>query len=175
MENLLERTRTVLVTTAPRWRALTETLDEALLSRAPAPGEWSAIDCLRHLLEAEREVYPVRVRACLAGQDFPSFDPDAAAARAEQETPRELAGEFSALRETSLSLLATLNPGELARTAKHPQLGMVTLRQLLHVWAAHDLMHTVQGERALMQPFIGGSGPWRFYFADHDIETPRDE
>jgi len=36
-------------------------------------------------------------------------------------------------------------------------------------WAAHDLMHTVQAERALMQPFLAKSGPWRPYFADHDI------
>jgi len=30
--------------------------------------------------------------------------------------------------------------------------------------SAHDLMHTVQAERAMMQPFIAGSGPWRPYF-----------
>jgi hypothetical protein len=37
--------------------------------------------------------------------------------------------------------------------------------------AAHDLNHTVQAERALMQPFIAGSGPWRTagVFADHDL------
>jgi len=28
-------------------------------------------------------------------------------------------------------------------------------------------MHTVQAERALMQPFIEGCGPWRPYFRDH--------
>ena len=39
--------------------------------------------------------------------------------------------------------------------------------------AAHDLMHTVQAERALMQPFVAGSGKWRGYFADHDAEAAR--
>jgi hypothetical protein len=29
------------------------------------------------------------------------------------------------------------------------------------------LEHTVQAERALMQPFIEGCGPWRMYFLDH--------
>src|SRR5260221_14319361 len=43
---------------------------------------------------------------------------------------------------------------------------------LVHEWAAHDLMHTVQAERALMQPFVVGSGPWRSYFADHDVGGP---
>jgi hypothetical protein len=30
---------------------------------------------------------------------------------------------------------------------------------MIHEWAAHDLMHTIQGERALMQPFIADCGP----------------
>jgi hypothetical protein len=43
----------------------------------------------------------------------------------------------------------------------------VSLSELLHEWAGHDLMHTVQAERALMQPFIQGCGPWQPYFRDH--------
>ena len=35
---------------------------------------------------------------------------------------------------------------------------------MIHQWAGHDLMHTVQGERALLQPFIEGCGPWKRYF-----------
>jgi hypothetical protein len=109
------------------------------------------------------------VRCFLEEKDFPSFDPDAAAALALADTrnPLELADEFAALRSASLELLATLNEDDLGRTAKHAALGQVTLGQMLHEWAAHDLMHTVQGERALMQPFIAGVGPWRSYFTDH--------
>jgi hypothetical protein len=44
---------------------------------------------------------------------------------------------------------------------------MVSLNEMLHEWAAHDLNHTIQAERALMQPFIQESGPWQPYFADH--------
>ena len=36
-------------------------------------------------------------------------------------------------------------------------------------WSGHDLMHTVQGERAILQPFIDGCGPWRKYFSDHIV------
>ncbi len=32
-------------------------------------------------------------------------------------------------------------------------------------------MHIVQAERAVMQAFIPGSGPWRFYFAGHDVDA----
>jgi hypothetical protein len=30
-------------------------------------------------------------------------------------------------------------------------------------------MHTVQGERALMQPFIAGCGAWQSYFTAHAV------
>ena len=46
------------------------------------------------------------------------------------------------------------------------------MAELLNEWAAHDTMHIVQAERALMQSFVTGSGPWRSYFADHDVERP---
>ena len=45
----------------------------------------------------------------------------------------------------------------------------MTLEQLLQEWAGHDLNHTIQAEQALMQPFITRCGPWRKYFADHDL------
>ena len=59
----------------------------------------------------------------------------------------------------------------LERTAVHADLGQVTLDEMLHEWVGHDLGHTVQAERALMQPFIAGSGPWRSFFEDHDVEA----
>ena len=156
-DDLLPRVRAVLATTPARWLSLTETLPVDLLTRPPAPGQWSAVECLRHLRDVERSVFPVRVRAFLAGQDFPGFDPDA-------QPPVE----------ESLALLAQLTPADLARTARHAELGPVTLGDMIHEWAAHDLNHTVQAERALMQPFIAGCGPWRTagYFADHDVGEP---
>jgi hypothetical protein len=170
MESLLEHARTILVTTVPRWATLTESVDEALLNRAPAPGEWSATECLRHLVEAERDVFPARVRSFLRGQDFPAFDPDAAATQTPARPSRELVEDFATLRAASLELLRTLTDADLSRTGKHAELGRVTLGELIHEWAAHDLMHTVQAERALMQPFIAGCGPWRSYFTDHLAE-----
>ena len=64
-------------------------------------------------------------------------------------------------------MLSQVSEAHLSRRALHAELGLVTLGELLHEWAAHDLNHTVQAERALMQPLILGSGPWQPYFADH--------
>ena len=49
----------VLSTTPSRWQNLTETLPTELLIRPPAINEWSALDCLRHLLDTEQLVFPV--------------------------------------------------------------------------------------------------------------------
>jgi hypothetical protein len=144
-------------------------LPDDLLDRAPLPGEWSAMGCLRHLTDAEQFVWPVRVRAFLAGQDFPGFNPNADGQDYSNLTPAQLAAEFARLRATNLPLLDGVTEADFARTARHSELGLVTFGQQLNEWAAHDLMHTVQAERALMQPFIAGTGPWRFYFADHDV------
>ena len=159
----------VLETTPARWQALCQTLPPDLLSRKPAEGEWSPLDCLNHLLDTEKNIFPVRVRAFLAGVNFPAFNPDEEGAAVANPTPSALAAEFASLRAASLDLLKTLKPADLARTALHPELGQVTLEQLLQEWGAHDLNHTIQAEQALMQPFISGCGPWRKYFAGHDI------
>jgi hypothetical protein len=171
MEDLLTQVRAVLSTTPDRWLGLTRALTVELLSRPPAPGEWSAVDCLRHLLDTERFVFPPRVAAFLAGRDFAAFNPDSEGSRPGAVVdPAELAAEFARLRAGTLEYLTRLGPGDLSRTARHSELGLVTLGEMLHEWAGHELMHTVQGERAVMQPFIEGSGSWRVYFADHDVE-----
>lgn len=172
MNDLLKEARTILQTTPLRWTVLAQSLSGSMLSLPPAPGEWSAIDCLQHLVDTERWVFPVRVQALLAGQDFAAFDPDSQGTQSnDQLSPVELAAEFATLRAHSLTLLDQLTTTDLARKARHHELGIVTLGELVHEWAGHDLMHTVQAERALMQPFIQGCGPWHVYFRDHIVRS----
>ena len=168
LKNLLEQVQTVLSTTPERWQQLVSTLPVDLLTRPPANGEWSALDCLQHLLDTERWVFPVRVQAFLAGRDLVSFDPDKQQASSASETPEQLATAFAHYRQESLAVLRQIKDHDFGRTAHHSELGVVTLEEMLHEWAAHDLMHTVQAERALMQPFILGCGPWRPFFRDHE-------
>ena len=160
----------VLETTPQRWIQLTEKLPPELLQRRPAPNEWSGYDCLRHIVDTERSVFPPRVGYLLRGEDFPAYYPGKEGEDAKRSpTPVELAGEFVRLREGSLALLSTIGEADLKRTARHQELGMVTLGEMIHEWAGHDLMHTVQGERAILQPFIEGCGPWKRYFTDHAV------
>jgi hypothetical protein len=158
-----------------RWRALANGLDRDLLARAPAPGEWSALQCLGHAADTEALVFSARIRAIRDGRpELPSYDPDVQATPVTDATdPAALAERLSAQRRDSLALLTTITDEDLDGTSRHLALGPVTLRELLNEWAAHDLMHVVQAERAVMQPFIPASGPWRSYFADHDVEATR--
>src|SRR5260370_36650966 len=127
---LLPRARAILATTPARWLSLTESLPAGLLTRAPTNGQWSAAECLRHLLDTERSVFPARVRAFLAGQDFPGFAPDKQPP-VDLGRPAEMAREFAALREDSLALLAARTPADLARPACHAALGPVTPGEIL--------------------------------------------
>jgi len=167
----------MLRTNAGRWRELTDGLDDELLARRPAPGEWSALECLGHATDAEGAVFAARVRAFLSGEPrLASFDPDADGTPLDETTEAAaLVTCHATLRAESLALLETVTESDLDRTSVHEELGVVSLGELLNEWAAHDLMHIVQAERAVMQPFIGASGPWRTFFTDHDAEvaTPR--
>jgi hypothetical protein len=168
MDDLLTRVRGVLSTTPGRWLALAESVPAGPLAARPAEGEWSAVECLHHLVDTEQAVYPVRIDAFRRGAEFPQH-PSARDLRVGRtDEPRALAAYFADLREDTLQLLGTVDEDELGLIGRHPRLGEVTLGTFLVQWAAHDLMHTVQAERALMQPFIRESGPWRPEFADHD-------
>jgi hypothetical protein len=167
MDNILAVLPAILKATAIRWNDLTRRIPADVLGRAPAPGEWSALECLQHQIDTERSVFPVRVRALLAGEDFPAFSPD----NEGTISPQDLAAEFDALRAGSIVLLQSVTAADLTRRARHAELGVVTMSELLHEWAGHDLMHLVQAEQALMQPFIEGCGPWQPYFAAHVIKA----
>ena len=173
MTDLISRTITVLRIDGSRWHALATGLDRELLVRPPAAGEWSALRCLGHATDTEAAVFATRIRALLAGQAvLASYDPAAGSTPIGADTdPAALAERHAALRAESLALLGTVVEADLDRMARHADFGPATLRQLLNQWASHDLMHLVQAERAVMQAFIPDSGPWRHFFADHDVDA----
>jgi hypothetical protein len=171
MDEFLVTIQGILSATPERWIALARGIPDSLFSRVPAPGEWSAQECLQHLVDTEEFVFPVRVHAFLAGEDFPGFNPEKDGSAAGQVSGVALAEKFARLRAVSLAAVGKITPADLANRARHAELGMVTLGEMLNEWAAHDFNHTIQAERALMQPFIQDCGPWQFYFSDHVVKA----
>lgn len=172
MDDILTHAYPLLAGSLARWQQLASSAAPELLARRPAPEAWSALECLQHMLEVEERLFPVRLRAFMAGEAFPNYDPDGEGRPVQpDQTPAEMATKFGEWRTNTLSLLATVTAEDLGRTARHGKLGVVTLNQFLNEWVAHDLMHLMQAERAVMQPFAAASGPWRQYFGDWEVEA----
>ena len=96
---------------------------------------------------------------------FERFDRFAQARDSAGKSLPQLLEEFAALRKTNLHTLASFGIGEvqLDRSGRHPELGGVTLRQLLATWVAHDLDHVVQIARVMASQYADEVGPWKAY------------
>src|SRR5512147_2741381 len=105
MENLLSWVKAVLAATPETWRRMTRELPPELLTASPAPGEWSALDCLQHILDTEI-MFKTRLECLLAGRDFPAFTPGRLSREPDRDRPAsELADEFAELRQRNLKAL----------------------------------------------------------------------
>ncbi len=160
----------VLRTLARTPEALRELLDEvAPANAAAAPdGQWSAFDVVGHLIDGEETDWIPRARLILSkGPDlrFEPFDRHRHLERNRGKSLDELVDEFCWLRDANLDTVKSwrLTPGQLVLTGEHPELGTVTLRQLLATWAVHDLGHLAQVARALASRWADEVGPWRAY------------
>jgi hypothetical protein len=109
-----------------------------------------------------------RVRRILDAGDTLAFDRFDRVAQFEDSKGRTLASlldEFAELRRENLRELQgrALTDGDLQRPGLHPDLGPVTLGQLLATWVTHDLDHITQIARVLGRQYSDAVGPWRAY------------
>lgn len=129
---------------------------------------WSPFDVIGHLIHGEHVDWIPRAKIILAHGDaraFEKFDRLAQFTASGGRTLPDLLADFARLREANLRELGSLNLTEvdLDRPGRHPELGVVTLRQLLATWVAHDLDHIMQVARVLARQYSDEVGPWRAY------------
>lgn len=159
---VLERTPGVL-------SALLGELPDAIVRATEGPGTWSSFDVVGHLIHGERTDWIPRARHILSGrpEPFETFDRNAQFAASESRTLSELLDEFTELRSDNLELLRTMHLGrsDLERSGSHPDLGIVTLGQLLATWVVHDLDHIGQVGRTIAKRYTNDVGPWSAYLS----------
>jgi len=158
----------ILARTPAAIDALLRGLPEGWISAHEGGQTWSPFDVVGHLIHGERTDWVPRARIILEhgeARAFDKFDRFAQFAASEGRTLDSLLDEFATLRRRSLGELAAmrLTAADLDRRGRHPELGVVTLGQLLATWVAHDLDHVVQISRVLARQYSDAVGPWRAY------------
>jgi uncharacterized damage-inducible protein DinB len=98
-------------------------------------------------------------------QRFEPFDRFAQFERPADQPVEQLLETFSLLRRNNLGTLRQmrLTADLLERRGTHPELGTVTLRQLLATWVAHDLNHLGQIAEVMARQYTQAVGPWQAY------------
>ena len=128
----------------------------------PAADRFSIAEVLAHLSHSEGHCYRARVDRFLS-EEIPEFEPDDAQMHLHlyrDGDPEEDFDHFEDQRETNLELLRGLPAEAGAKKARHRVAGEITLAEMLHEWALHDLGHIRQiAELVRARKYLPGAGP----------------
>jgi hypothetical protein len=158
----------VLERTPATFRALLAGLPDRWIVPNEGPDTFSPFDNVGHLIHGERTDWIPRAGIILAqgaNRRFEPYDRFAQIRESKGKRLAELLDEFAQLRAENLGTLRSwkLSDRELALEGEHPELGRVTLRQLLSAWVVHDLGHVAQTTRVMAKQYREAVGPWRAY------------
>jgi hypothetical protein len=139
-----------------------------LTARTEGPESFSPRDVLGHLIGGERTDWVARAGLILERGESAVFEPfDRVGFRQEiaGTSLDALLAMFADLRRGNLATLAgwKLTAVDLSKRGRHPDLGTVTLEQLLATWVAHDLGHLGQVARVMAKRYKEEVGPWVQY------------
>ena len=153
--DLLEATPAIL-------RGLMSGISEEDSRWKPAEDRFSIAEVLAHLSHSEGHCYRARVGRFLS-EEMPEFEPDDAQmylAVYKNADPEEAFGQFNDQRRANIEFLRGLPAEAGHRRALHRSAGEVTLSQMLHEWALHDLGHIRQiAELVRARKYLAGAGP----------------
>jgi hypothetical protein len=165
----LENAVAILERTPASLSALLEGLPEMWVKATEGDGTWSPYDVIGHLIHGERTDWIPRARHILAGETrpFEPFDRSAQFTDSQGKSLSELLATFAQLRRANVAALVgtNLTDEDLGRTGLHPELGEITLGQLLATWVVHDLDHVAQIARTMAKVYTEATGPWSAYLS----------
>jgi hypothetical protein len=168
MEFQLNHATEILRRTPATLNALLRHLPEEWILATEGPESWSPFDVVGHLIHGEEADWIPRAKIILAHGESRPFEPFDRHAMFEKSRGQSLGGLldiFGRLRAESLKELEELHltPEMLGRRGMHPELGAVTLGQLLSTWVVHDLGHIGQIVRVMAKQYGAAVGAWQAY------------
>lgn len=159
----------ILERTPASLSAMLKSLPETWVRSTEGDSTWSPYDVIGHLIHGERTDWMVRARHILAGETrpFDPFDRTAQFTASQGKSLDELLVTFADLRRENVAALVAMNltDGDLRRRGLHPELGEITLGQLLATWVVHDLDHVAQIARTMAKVYTEATGPWSVYLS----------
>ncbi|MEO7924785.1 MAG: DinB family protein [Chitinophagaceae bacterium] len=169
MEFSIEKSREILERTPVVLKALLGNIDGDWVLNNEGPETFSPYDVIGHLVYGEKTDWTVRARIILEPgslRRFATWDRFAQYEESKGKTLAQLLDEFEIIRKENITWLKGLNLVEkdLDKTGIHPQLGEVTLRNLLATWVVHDLTHIAQITRVMAKQYKDEMGPWPEFF-----------
>jgi hypothetical protein len=168
MEFQLEHAKEILGRTPATLNSLLRHLPEEWVLANEGSESWSPFDVLGHLIHGEEADWIPRARIILEygeTRPFEAFDRFAMLEKSRGKSLGNLLDRFERLRAESLQELEgmSLKPEMLEKRGMHPELGVVTLRQLLSTWVVHDLGHIGQVVRVMAKQYSEAVGAWQAY------------
>jgi hypothetical protein len=165
---VMEEAVAILARTPGTLDAMLRGLPDGWIAANEGDNTWSPFDVVGHLIHGEQTDWLPRAKIILQqgeSRPFDKFDRFAQFDASQGRTLDSLLDEFATLRRANLQELASLRltAADLDRRGRHPAFGVVTLRQLLATWVAHDLDHVVQISRVLARQYSSEVGPWTAY------------
>ena len=168
MEFHLDDAVEILSRTPDTLNRLLRDMPEPWLYSNEGSNTWSAFDILGHLIHGEETDWVPRAKIILEHGESRAFEPFDRFAQFEKSKGKStsvLLNEFETLRRRNLAALKEMNitNDQLSRRGTHPELGSVTLSELLATWVVHDLSHIAQATRVMCKQYTESVGPWRQY------------
>ena len=152
------------------YRKLLGELPNDWIHKNEGENTWSPFDVLGHLIHGEQTDWIPRIKIILGPEEnktFESFDRFAQFHNSKGKSFEQLLQEFEQYRAHNITILKglQLTPGDLKKTGIHPELGIVTLQQLIATWTVHDLAHLNQASRLMMKYYGNETGPWKAFIS----------
>lgn len=172
MDFKLSQTIEILSQTPATVKSLLGNLSDEWVFASAGENTWTPFDVVGHYIHAEETDWIPRARIILAqaegeNKTFEAFDRFGHFEKVKGKNLDDLLKEFAEIRQENIEILKSWNLTEDRLNLKgfHPELGEVSLKQLLSTWAVHDLTHIRQIVTVLAKQYAENVGEWKNYLS----------